>query len=348
MLCAVIMAGGKGERFWPLSTDEKPKQFLKLLGEETMLQMTISRLLPIIPIENIFVVTGKSYTELVTSQLPRLPKENIIIEPCGRNTAPCIALSALYISNKFEDATMIVLPSDHMIENEEEFRKIILKASKFVQQRNEALVTIGIEPNRPETGYGYIKAKIENNYLRINDIYKVDAFKEKPDINTAKEYLKYGDYLWNSGMFMWKASTILRLTSKYLKNTFDVLSEIASDADHYEELLERNYKKTDSISIDYGILEKADDIYVIPGDIGWDDVGSWYSVERYMDKDDKGNVCIGNVLSLDSYNNIIYSKGKPIVTAGLQDLFLIETEDMIFITTKEKISKIKEIKKSVI
>ena len=214
MLCALIMAGGRGTRFWPLSTDEKPKQFLNLIGNETMIQMTVNRIKPSIPLERIFVCTGKKYVDLVKEQLPELPERNIIIEPEGRNTAPCIALSALIIERYYKDAKMVVLPADHLIKYEGKFRKVLAKAEEFVDLNKKAILTLGMEPSRPETGYGYIKCA-QQVYSSDNVVVKkVEKFVEKPNMQKAKEYLADGSYLWNGGMFVWNCSNIIEQIKK--------------------------------------------------------------------------------------------------------------------------------------
>jgi len=345
MLCALIMAGGKGSRFWPLSTEEKPKQFLNLTGEDTMIRMTVKRLEKLIPLERIFVVTGTRYIDLVKQQLPKLPHRNIIIEPVGKNTAPCIALSAFHINKIYEDATIAVLPADHLIEDKGNFLEVLNSADEFVNINKEAIVTIGMKPDRPETGYGYINYSHMNCSINGNEIRHVEKFVEKPDLQVAKEYLKDGNYLWNGGMFIWKASNILRLTREHLINTFEVLSEIAETPEEdYNRVLEEKYNNVDNISIDFGIMEKVKDIYVIPGDFGWDDIGSWESVERYREKDCDNNVCMGNVQNIDGSNNIVISNGKPIVISGLQDIFVVENDDMIFVGNKDDMDNIKELK----
>lgn len=345
MLCVLIMAGGRGERFWPLSTDQKPKQFLKLLGEQTMIQMTVNRVLEIVPIERIFVVTGRIYQDLVEEQLPLLPKRNIIIEPVGRNTAPCIGLSALIIDKYYKDATIAVLPSDHLINNEQEFRNTISAANDFVDMKKEAIVTIGMKPDRPETGYGYIK--FDNISLRIKNynIFSVEKFVEKPCLEVAKQYLSDGNYLWNGGMFVWKADNIKHLMEIYLNNTYTILKEIVeTPSDEYENVLNEKYILCESISVDYGIMEKADCIYVVPGDFGWDDVGSWYSVDRISHKDDNQNVVSGEVKNINCKNNIIMGNKKPIMVVGLEDMFIVESDEVILITKKDYIKDIKELK----
>ncbi|MDD3224285.1 MAG: mannose-1-phosphate guanylyltransferase [Clostridium sp.] len=344
MLCALIMAGGKGERFWPLSTDEKPKQFLKLLGEETMIQMAVNRLKPIIPVERIFVVTGERYIDLVKTQLPELPERNIILEPFGKNTAPCIALSTFVIRKYYDDAIIAVLPSDHLIRNEQEFRKVIKTAGDFVEDKEDAIVTLGMKPDRPETGYGYIKCHRSSSILNGLKIKEVEMFVEKPDEKMAEKYLEDGNFLWNGGMFVWKAENILRLTKKYIKNTYDILKDVFSK-EEYTESLKKAYEAVDSVSIDYAIMEKTKKIYVIPSEFGWDDVGTWHSMERYRDKDENNNVCVGNIVNINSKNNIIFGKNKPVIISGLDDIFVVEGDDVILIGKKDDIKNIKEIKR---
>lgn len=349
MLCALIMAGGKRERFLPLSTDEKPKQFLKLLSDKTMIQMTVERLESLIDIEKIFVVTGERYVDILREQLPRLPKRNIIVEPVGRNTAPCIALSAFVINKYYKDASIVVLPSDHLIVNEDKLLDAIRSAEEFIEKNDNSIVTLGMEPTRAETGYGYIKSGEVKEEISGFKIKKVDEFVEKPNKEKAEEYVKAGNFLWNGGMFIWKCSTIFKLTEKYLNKTYNILRSISeANGDEFNVLLKREYVKVDNISVDYGIMEKADSIYVIPCDFGWDDIGTWHAVERYRDKDEDNNVCVGDIKSIDSKNNILVGKKKPIVVVGLSDVFVVESDDIIFVGKKDDIERIKEIKKKVI
>ncbi|WP_315112812.1 mannose-1-phosphate guanylyltransferase [Clostridium intestinale] len=343
MLCALIMAGGKGTRFWPLSTEEKPKQFLKLVGDETMIQMTVNRIKPIIPLERIFICTGEKYIDLVKDQLPDLSDRNIILEPEGRNTAPCIALSSLYINRFYEDSTMVVLPSDHLINDEKNFIKIIKNSENFLSSEKQAIVTLGMKPDRAETGYGYIKSAQNKILVNEDDFIKVEKFVEKPNLQLAQSYLESGDYLWNGGMFLWKTKHIIDLIKVHLSNTYEVLKEVENiSIEKLKNYINENYKNTDNISIDYAILEKSDNIYVVPADIGWDDIGNWGAYERYNPKDEHKNIKSGEVSFVDSKKNIAITLGKKIVLYGVEDLFLVEKDDYILITSKNKLEELKE------
>lgn len=345
MLCALIMAGGKGTRFWPLSTEEKPKQFLRLVGKETMLQMTINRIKPIIPIERIFICTGEKYVDLVKEQLNELPERNIIVEPKGRNTTPCIALSALIINRYYKESTMVVLPSDHLINDEEKFRRIILEANKFIEKNNNAIITLGMNPTRAETGYGYIKCeKIKKKSIE-NDVIKVEEFVEKPNKELAQKYIECGNYLWNGGMFIWTVENILSEISKYSPNTFEALHTIKNiEEEKLQDLINKEYKKTEAISIDCAVLEKAQEVYVIPSNFGWDDIGSWEAIERYSKKDDFGNVVIGEARTLKGENNLLISSNNKVIVEGLSDIYVIENDGKIIVGQKSNVINVKEFK----
>lgn len=345
MLCALIMAGGKGTRFWPLSTEEKPKQFLNLIGEDTMIQMTINRIKPIIPIERIFVCTCEMYIDLIKEQLPELPEKNIIIEPDGRNTAPCITLSAFIIKKYYEDATMLVLPSDHLIKDEDEFRSIVNDAYEFINENENAIITLGMKPSRAEVGYGYIKFAEDKSNLNLHEIIKVEAFVEKPNKETAKKYLEDGYYLWNSGMFIWNANNILEQIRMYSPDTYEALRDIEEiDERWLKYLIKAQYSKTEAISIDYAVMEKTEDIYVIPSDFGWDDVGSWEALDRYREKDSFGNIYVGNTKAVDGKNNLIISSTHSVVVEGLNDIYVIENDGKILIGHKSNVANVKELK----
>lgn len=343
MLCALIMAGGKGTRFWPLSTEEKPKQFLNLIGEDTMIQMTVNRIKPIIPIERIFVCTGEMYVDLVKEQLPELPERNIIVEPEGRNTAPCIALSAFIIKKYYDDATMVVLPSDHLIKNEDEFRNIIKDANDFIKDNNNAIITLGMKPSRAETGYGYIKCGNEKKEINTHDIIKVETFVEKPNKNKAEDYLKQGNYLWNGGMFLWNVNNVLNQIKKYSSQTYEALYRVEEVIEEkIQEFINSNYSETEAISIDYAVMEKSNDIYVVPSDFGWDDIGTWKSIERYKEKDKDNNIVTDKVRVIESRSNMAINQEKKVIMIGVEDIMTVETNEAIFIVNKEYMDKLRD------
>ena len=345
MLTALIMAGGKGTRFWPLSTEEKPKQFLNLIGEETMIQMTINRIKPIIPIERIFVCTGEMYVDLVKEQLPELPDRNIIVEPEGRNTAPCIALSAMVIDRYYKNSNMVVLPSDHLIKDEEEFRNTLLAADSFIKEKDEAIVTLGMNPSRPEVGYGYIKYSDE--VLKVDDfrVIKVDSFVEKPNLDTAKKYLREGNYLWNGGMFIWSINNVINQIKMYSTSTYNALINVMEvSEDKLQQAINDNYENTEATSIDYAVLEKSKDVYVIPSNFGWDDVGSWEALDRYREKDELGNVLVGQSKAVKANNNLVISSNNSVVVEGLSDIYVIENDGKVLVGHKSNVANVKELK----
>lgn len=349
MLTALIMAGGKGTRFWPLSTEEKPKQFLKLIGEETMIQMTVNRIKPIIPIERIFVCTSKMYVDLVKEQLPELSERNIIVEPEGRNTTPCIAVSAMVINRYYKNVNMVVLPSDHLINDEDEFRNTLLVADRFIKEKDEAIVTLGMNPSRPEVGYGYIKYSDE--VLKSNDfrVIKVDTFVEKPNLDTAKKYLREGNYLWNGGMFIWSINNVINQIKMYSPNTYNALINVMEvSEDKLQEIINNNYEKTEATSIDYAVLEKSKDVYVIPSNFGWDDVGNWEALDRYRDKDEAGNVLVGKSKAIKANNNLVISSNNSVVVDGLNDIYIIESDGKVLVGQKSNVANIKELKNIVL
>lgn len=345
MLCALIMAGGKGTRFWPLSTEEKPKQFLNLVGDKTMIQMTVNRIKPIIPIDRIFVCTGERYVSLVNEQLPELPERNIIIEPEGRNTAPCIALSAFVIERYYKGSTMVVLPSDHLIKEEGKFREIILDAEEHLNLNEEAIITLGMTPNRPEIGYGYIKYTEKNYKINSSNVIEVERFVEKPNLETAIQYFKEGTYLWNGGMFLWKTKNILRQFKVYSARTYEALSSIRNvEESKLQDEINNSYINTEAISVDYAILEKSDKVYVIPSNFGWDDIGTWKSIERYKAKDSYNNILTDNVRVIESKSNMAINNNKKVVMIGIEDTMTVETDDTIFIVNKDYMENLRDYK----
>ena len=342
---AVIMAGGKGERFWPKSRNSLPKQFLCLTGDDqTMIQLTAKRLLPIVAYEDMFIVTNKDYIGLVKEQLPEIPVENILAEPMGRNTAPCIGFAAAVISRKYKDAVMMVLPSDHLIKFEEMYLDTMSLAAA-VAKEDGTLVTIGITPNYPETGYGYINFGKDEKHAEHRGVYAVKRFVEKPDTETAKEYLNSGQYLWNSGMFIWKLSTIMQKFQELMPDTYDGILKIAEafGKSDYEQALESIFSEFKSISIDYGIMEHAENIYTIPGNFGWDDVGSWLALERVNKTNDSGNMVQGDVITIGTKDSIIVADKKLIAAVGLEDVVIIDTDDAILICAKDATQDVKKV-----
>lgn len=366
MVYAVIMAGGKGERFWPKSRKKLPKQFLALTGDKSLLQQTFLRIKNIIPTENIIIVASSEYEFLVKEQLPNLPNNNIILEPVGRNTAPCIGLAAKYIYQRNKDSTMVILPSDHLIKDEKEFLETIQKSINIANTTN-SLVTIGITPDRPETGYGYIQIDSAKHCVLSDqcsvtsekeeiasshkvpcydiDVYKVKRFVEKPDLETAKEYLISGNYFWNSGMFIWKTSVILDMIKKHLPELDNGLNIIANNIGKAteKETIEKEFPLLPSISIDYGVMEKENNIRVIPGDFGWDDLGSWRALGDILPVVRSNNRVQGRFVQLDSKDCIVYAEDKLIATMGVENLVIVQTEDAILICHKDKIQNIKKL-----
>lgn len=340
----VIMAGGKGERFWPKSREEMPKQFINLTGEDSMILATYKRVRKWLPADRVHVVTGADYAAAVALHIPELPGENIIVEPAGRNTASCIGLAALHLERKDPEAVMVVLPADHLIKDEDAFLKC-LKAAADAAAAGENLVTLGITPTRPDTGYGYIKVGEKCPLAGHQDVFKVEAFVEKPDAIRAAEYLAEGNYLWNSGMFAWRVSTIRRLIREFMPALHRGLEVIrgAFDTPDFDRVLEREYLKFDKVSIDYGIMEKASGVYVLPGNFGWDDVGTWTALDRVLNLDELGNLFNGSVVSIDTRGCIIEGKTKLIAAIGVEDLVVIDTDDVMFICKKEKAQDIKKL-----
>ncbi len=339
---ALIMAGGRGERFWPRSRKALPKQFLALTDDDrTMIQLTVDRILPLVDIEDVYVATNRDYKELVKEQLPGIPEENILCEPVGRNTAPCIGLGAMHILSKYDDAVMMVLPSDSLIKDGDRYRELISEGFDIAAE-GENLITMGIRPGYPETGYGYIKYNDEGSR---GSAYKVDKFVEKPSLELAKEYLATGRYLWNAGMFMWKVSTIVKLFERFLpdmlKGLYDIKDAIGT-ADE-DKVLKDIFPGLESISIDYGIMEKADSIYTFTGDFGWDDVGSWLAVARIRDTDDDNNLIEGNVVSVGVKDSIILAKDKMIAAVGLKDIVVVDTDDATLICDRAATGDIKKV-----
>ncbi|MBE6862960.1 MAG: mannose-1-phosphate guanylyltransferase [Ruminococcus flavefaciens] len=339
-ITAVIMAGGRGERFWPKSRNNCPKQFLSLTSDgETMIQKTVKRLSPMVAPEDVFIVTNAAYTDLVKDQLPDVPAENILAEPCARNTAPCIAFAAAVIGRKYDDAIMLVLPSDHLIGYEDIYVSTLKKAVKVAEQ-GKNLVTIGITPTYPETGYGYINFGKEEG-----SAYEVERFVEKPDLATAKKYLASGKYLWNSGMFVWKISSVMANLKEFMPDIYEGALRIGESfgTQSYTETLVKEFSAFTSESIDFGIMEKADDIYTLPGSFGWDDVGSWLAVERINETDDDKNYVDGDVITVDSKRTTICGGKRLVAAIGTRDIIIVDTDDVLLVCSKNNTQDVKKV-----
>lgn len=340
-LYAVIMAGGIGARFWPRSREKKPKQLIKIFGENTMIQDTVLRLDGLVKNENIFVITNKVQKLRVKDQLPQLLEENIIDEPFGKNTAACIGLASILIQQKNPEAVTIVLPADHYIRNKEKFQSTIIQAAEYADKSN-GLVTIGIKPTKPETGYGYIQ--YDEDMIEDN-IHNVLTFAEKPNPATAKRFLESGDFLWNSGMFIWKVESILKEINDVLPDLMVGLEEIKSSLGsvEFEKTLTSVYGQLKSISIDYGIMEKSKNVFLVKGEFDWSDVGSWETVYELSEKDENGNACIGETYYSNSYNSFVLSPNKFVALIGVDNLIVVNTSDSLLICSRESAQDVKQV-----
>ncbi|MBM3263511.1 MAG: mannose-1-phosphate guanylyltransferase [candidate division Zixibacteria bacterium] len=339
-VCVVIMAGGRGTRFWPRSRASSPKQFLDIVGTDTMIRLTCDRIGVLVPPEAVYVVTNADYREKVATQLPELPAKNILTEPAVRSTAPCIGLAALHIRRDHPDAVMVVLPADHHIPDRAVFLQSLSTAIETAR-RTHALVTIGIEPSYPETGYGYI----EVGETTGEGIHRVSGFREKPDRDTAARFVASGRHLWNTGMFIWPASIILENMARHAPEIYRGLEAFAPHIGQPDEWtqLERIYSVFPSRSIDHAVMEHARDVYVIRGRFGWSDVGSWSAVEPFWDKDENGNALRGKAISIDSRQTISASDGRLIALVGVENLIVIDTPDAVLICRKDRDQDIKKI-----
>ncbi len=347
MIYAVIMAGGSGTRFWPQSTKALPKQFLNLFGQGTMIQNTARRIEPIIPQERIMVVTNDAYVPIVKEQLPKVPEENIVGEPVAKNTAPCVAIAAELLRKKDPDAVMVVLPADHHITDPDRFLDILRSAiSKARAGAN--LVTIGIKPSRPETGFGYIHGNLDDTQrIEGHEVHSVKAFTEKPDISTAESFVASGDYFWNSGMFVWSAETVLDEIQKHLPDMFHELEIVSPDfyEDMHSAAVNDFYHACESISIDYGIMEKSDSVFVVPGEFGWNDVGSWTAVFELAEKDANGNAIQSIYASFAaSENNLVVSSSEKMISlVGMDNVAVVETDSAILVCDLNSAQGVKQI-----
>ena len=328
------MAGGIGSRFWPLSKDNYPKQFLDILGTgKSFIRSTYERFSPVIPDENFLVVTNKAYKQLVLEHLPMLKPDQVLCEPARRNTAPCIAYAAYHIQSRCKEANIVVTPADHLVTNETEFQRIIRLGFDFLGKNQQALMTIGVKPSRPETGYGYIQVPKQN---ALPEVVKVEMFKEKPNYETAVKFVAEGNYFWNSGIFLWTLDGIMQALNQYLPDMVAVFEKGKNDFGTVNEqvFIDAHFIESPNISIDYGVMEKSPNTYTIPADFGWSDIGTWGSLFTHAKKDENGNAKRGKVVSVDNKNTIInIEDGTEAVVEGLED-YLVAFRDHSLLVCK--------------
>ncbi len=340
------MAGGIGSRFWPMSTEERPKQFIDVLGVgHTLIQMTLDRFRGVCPMENIWVVTNERYADLVHEQLPDVPVDHILQEPCRRNTAPCIAYVSWRIKMTDPKANVVVSPSDHIVTNVDEFRRVITSCLKFAGE-TDAVLTLGMKPTRPETGYGYIQADLTSNSPRNREIYRVDQFKEKPDLETAKHYISEHNFFWNAGIFVWSVETIvnaLRVYAPRINNIFERMQNVMGTSQE-QETINKVYPDCDNISIDYAVMENAEEIFVFPADFGWSDLGTWGSLLLQSQRDMYGNGLIGkNIHTFECRNCIVHTtQEKKVILQGLDGYIVAEHDDTLLICKLSEEQRIKQ------
>lgn len=345
-LYAVIMAGGIGSRLWPRSRSASPKQFLDLVGPETMLQDTVHRIEPLIPVERILLVVGHDHADTVLEQVPDLSRENLVLEPEARGTAPCIGLAALVIQQRDPEAVMGVFPADHRIAEAAKFREAIAAAAQVA--RDDYLVTLGIAPDEPNTGYGYIQRAASLGDKKGFEAYEVQRFTEKPDEETARAFVESGEYYWNGGIFVWKVKTILHEIETHLPRLYEEL-DVISDAwrtDRRDDVLAAAWRQVPQTTIDYGIMEKASRVATIPVDIGWDDVGNWANLSDLLAHDEEGNVVRGKgrTLLLDTTDSYVYAPaGRLVAVVGLEDLVIVDTPDALLVCPKDRAQDVREV-----
>jgi len=342
---AIIMAGGIGSRFWPISRTSYPKQFIDILGTgKTLIQNTYERFLKVCPKENIYIVTNDNYFDLVRTQLPDMADQQILTEPVMRNTAPCIAYGCFKIESINPNASIVVAPSDHLILDEGAFITAIEKSLK-IASKNQCLITLGIKPSRPDTGYGYIQY---TDQILDEDFHKVKTFTEKPTLDIAKTFIQSGDFLWNAGIFIWSADAILKAFSRYLPEMNEIFAEARPvyNSDNEKTHIHKTYLQCTNISIDYGIMEKADNVYVLPSEFGWSDLGTWASIYQLAEKDYVGNVVIPSekVIMYDSSNCMVNVPGeKLVVLQGLHDYIVVESNNTLLICPRDQEQNVKQV-----
>lgn len=340
------MAGGIGSRFWPMSTIDCPKQFIDVLGcGKSLLQLTVDRFAGICPLENIWVLTSEKYASLVKEQLPMILEENILKEPCRRNTAPCIAYAAWKIKKRDPKANMVVTPSDHFVTDVAEFQRVIKSSLKFASE-SDAIMTLGMKPTRPETGYGYIEAALNTSTLSNKEVYRVDSFKEKPDLDTARQYISKNNFYWNSGIFIWSVQTIVNAFRVYqspIASIFESMLPVFY-TDKEQEVVNEKFPDCRNISVDYAILERAEEIFVFPAAFGWSDLGTWGSLYERLSHDLNGNAIISkNVELCESHNCIVHTmQEKRVVIIGMNDCIVAEQDGELLICRMNEEGRIKD------
>ncbi len=345
---AIIMAGGSGTRFWPRGTIKTPKQFLDIDNSgETLIQKTFKRLEDIFELSKIFIVTNIAYKNIVRKQLPQLPEENIILEPIGKNTAPCIGLSSLFIEHFMPEALVLAIPADQLTKNVKEFQRVVISGLNFVEE-HKGIVTIGITPTKPETGYGYIQYEIENKIeskeIKI-PVYKVKTFAEKPNLEVAKAFLKSGDFLWNAGMFIFKVDVMMEEIKKHLPELYNSLQIIKQNlySKNFNKILEEVFSQIKSISIDYGVMEKSDCVYTIKGNFDWSDVGSWDEIYNLSKKDSNNNVLQGMTVMINSKNCYVVNEQRITAVVGCEDLIIVDTDNGLLVCKRGESQSVREV-----
>ena len=342
----VIMAGGVGSRIWPMSVENKPKQFIDVLGVgRSLLQLTYDRFKGLCPNENVWIVTNKKYDAWIKEQLPEVPAENILLEPCRRNTAPCIAYVSWHIKAKDPKANLVITPSDHIVMDTAEFRRVITQCLKFTSE-TDAILTLGMKPNRPETAYGYIQADLSSSSPRNKEIFRIDTFREKPNLQTAQKYIQQNNFFWNAGIFIWSVSTIVnafRIYSPAISKIFENMLSIYG-TDKEQEMIDLHYPECENISVDYAIMEKAEEIFVCPANFGWSDLGSWSSLYMHTRHDLYGNSLIGtNINVYDTHNCMIHTtQEKKVVVQGLDDYIVAEKDNLLLICKLSEEQRIRQ------
>jgi len=345
MIYGVIMAGGKGERFWPLSSESRPKQLLSITSKRNMLQVTLDRIEEFIPIERTLIVSGENIKDAILEKCEKVTDANILTEPFGRNTCLAVGYAAVHLHKKKPDAVMVVLSADHLIEPANKLVKII-KVGTAIAAKENKLITIGIVPTRAETGYGYIEIGEQHREIDDVSIYTVSAFKEKPRPTVAQQYYYGGKHLWNSGMFIWSVKAILNALEQYMPEMYEALIEYQQQigTDSEEKARRELYEEAEAVSIDIAVMEQADNVITLRGDFVWDDVGSWMSLQRFMDKDKENNVVVGSAVTLNTYESTIYNDGNGLIAAlGISDVVIARAGEVVMVAHKTQLDNIKNL-----